>query len=604
MRKESESSLRLEKGILLREYTYRELAEQIYMRLSFYEGFNASFPEFYKIALELELFLERKYGYVDKEIEEAIAFFRARNVRLAVVSDFYLNKEELASLLKKFGIDQFDLIFVSSDFGKAKYSGELYEEILKELKTDPAHILMIGDNRKADFISAKSKGIRAYYKKWNDCLKVNDRRKIQKDLARLAKRKKRYAYENYAFVLYCFIDKLYKKLKADEIQEVLFLAREGEMLKRLFDIYLRIKEETDIKTYYFYTSRIASYAAGLKPIKEEKFGGLFRRRKDLSILVFLKSIGWEEGEIKQLEDCIGDDINRKIPGFPDSPEFQELKGNTTFLRIYDKHRSEQNQLMLKYIEQSGVDYHRGLNIVDVGWRGSIQDNLFRCFDGKINIHGYYIGVSKLWTNSKENLKEGLIFSEYPCKSENFEIWNFDKFMFERILIADHPTTNGYKETEGSVIPVLKSYIDESEAYRYISSWQEAVTILFSDIAGIFADTVYRPDDFRDLFAKIHLRMLCKIGTKEIRMQKKLYHYNYESFGDFGLTKVNYLKEIRSSFSKHKIPVRKIIKNGVNFAYIQSISITTYCVAHGMEWVLPILYRILYIGELKKICVKR
>ena len=604
IRKESENSSRLEKGIILKEYTYRELLEQIYMRLSFYEDFKISFCEFYKISLDLELFLERKYGHVDKEAEEAIAFFKMKHIKLAIVSDFYLSKDELSSLLGKFGINGIDHIFVSSDFGKAKYSGELYEEILKYLGIDPTYILMIGDNKKSDLIRAKSKGIKAFYKKWDHYPEVNDRRMVQKRLMYLAKHKGQYAYENYAFALYYFIDELYRKLRTDEVKEVLFLAREGEMLKRLFDIYLQIAGETSIKTYYFYTSRIASYAASLRPIGEEGFEGLFRRSKDLSILTFLRSIGWDEGEIKQLEICIRDDINRKILGFQDSNEFKQLKNNTTFLGIYDKHRLEQSELIIKYIEQLGVDYHKGLNIVDVGWRGSIQDNLFQCFNGKISIHGYYIGVSKLWNNSKENMKEGLVFSEYPIKSENFEIWNFDKFMFERILLAAHPTTIGYRIQGNNVEPILKSYINESEAYQYISPWQETVKDLFSNIADIFADTIYHPRDFRDLFTKVHLKMLCKVGVREVVMQKELYRYNYESFGDFGLTKANYSKEILLSSLKNKIPVRKILKNGINFTYIQSISITTYCVVHGLEWILPILYRILYIGEMKKICVKK
>lgn len=80
------------------------------------------------------------------------------------------------------------------------------------------------------------------------------------------------------------------------------------------------------------------------------------------------------------------------------------------------------------------------------------------------------------------------------------------------------------------------------------------------------------------------------------MQKRLYFYNYESFGEFSLTKTGSGNEIIRNLKAKNIPVRKIIRNGVNFKYISSISITTYAINKRMGFLLPLIYRVLYWGE--------
>lgn len=589
----------LNKGIVLREYSFYELMQSVYGKIFFMHGSDVSFHSFYQISSELELELEKEYGYVDAETKTAIEFFCSRKIKVVVVSDTYFSGDQIRNLLDKFGVIGIDDIYASSDYGEGKYSGKLYDKVLEGLNAEPGNILMIGDNRKSDIACAKAKGFRTYYKKWNVYPKAFTFEGVKEELFSLAKKRKKYAYENYAFALFYFIDKLYLKIKMDRVVDILFLAREGEFLKELFDEYLKNIGDNNIRTHYFYTSRISSFAAGLRSLDEETFEGLFNKYGDLSILTFLKSMGWEDKKIEKLREKLQFDFEKCIEDFPQSSEFRSLKNNTVFRQMYDSHRMEQNRLLLKYLRELRIDYSDGIHIVDVGWRGSIQDNLFKCFQGNINIHGYYIGISKIWGNSDKNEKEGIVFSEYPLKTKNFEVWNFDKFMFERIMLASHPTTVGYKFEQDHVKPIFKNFLNEDEAYQYILPYQIRVKELFVCILKIFKNIVYSAEDFDLVFTSIHLKMLCKIGIKEVKMQKTLYHYNHESFGEFGKTKAGFFNEILTAIKLNKIPFRRIVHNGLNFTYIQSVSITTICVAHGAGWILPILYRLFYWGESKK-----
>ena len=44
-------------------------------------------------------------------------------------------------------------------------------------------------------------------------------------------------YCGYVFYLYLFIEKLYMKARQDGAENLFFLSREGEFLKKLFDLY-------------------------------------------------------------------------------------------------------------------------------------------------------------------------------------------------------------------------------------------------------------------------------------------------------------------------------------------------------------------------------
>lgn len=355
IREESEKALMLEKGIIIREYSYIELMHNIYDKISLMNKVDISFSYFYATSSELELELEKEYGYLDIETKVAIDYFVSKKIKIIVISDTYLSSKQIKALLDKFDIIGIDYIYTSSDYDAGKYSGRLYEKVIEHLKIEPAHILMIGDNRKSDIACAKARGIKTYYKKWKCYPKPDTYDAVKEKLYYLSKERKKIAYENYAFALFYFIDKLYLRIKLNHVKEILFLAREGEFLKTLFDLYLEKKTDSTIKTHYFYVSRISSFAAGLRSLEDETFEGLFNKYKDLSILTFLESMGWEDTQIRRLEDSTSFNFKICIENFPQSPEFRNLKKNTMFIQIYDYHRLEQSRLLMQYLKDLQVD---------------------------------------------------------------------------------------------------------------------------------------------------------------------------------------------------------------------------------------------------------
>lgn len=515
VRQESEEKVSHIKEIINCEYTYYQLCAEIYLRLvQLLNGFPADLETFYRWALQKEEILEMENHYADQAVKNMLASLHDAGKKTVVVSDFYLPEKSLQKFAENTGVSEYiDQYFVSCEYGCNKATGELYPAVLNKLGLSPSQCVMIGDNKTADCKNAKKYGIKAFYKKFYGYPEYMGKEYIRKELSVIAGTEHSFPYENYVFSLYLFIEKLFRKIVERKHTQILFLAREGEFLKKLFDYYVQ-NSKTDslnIRTVYFCTSRIASYIPGLKALDEEDFSGLLNRYKDISINVFLKSLNFDDEEITAVKKSLSFDIDKPVENFRCSACFDALKRNDVFASVYDTKRIQQNKWLLQYLEQNEIRTDREIVLVDVGWRGTIQDNLFECFDRKTPVQGYYLGISRLSKIFPESRKEGLLFHEYPVKSRRYELWNFDKFMYERILYASHPSTIGYTQDDnGQITPVYQEGVKDQEAYAYIAPYQNRMFETFRKIFKLFSQTVCQADDFLDVFEKIHLEMLLSL----------------------------------------------------------------------------------------------
>lgn len=104
---------------------------------------------------ELKLCRPRKSG---KEL-----FLRARALGKPVIliSDMYLSAAQITTLLEKNGYHGMEAVFVSSDRGKRKFTGSLYDEAAACMGIEPGRIFHIGDNFDSDVRMAIQRGLRA-----------------------------------------------------------------------------------------------------------------------------------------------------------------------------------------------------------------------------------------------------------------------------------------------------------------------------------------------------------------------------------------------------------------------------------------------------------
>lgn len=83
--------------------------------------------------------------------------------KVIFTSDMYLDKELLANILKKNGYEDCAGIYVSSEYGKLKTTGNLYKVVLDSLGIKAGDVIHIGDNVRADIDAAETLGIQTIH---------------------------------------------------------------------------------------------------------------------------------------------------------------------------------------------------------------------------------------------------------------------------------------------------------------------------------------------------------------------------------------------------------------------------------------------------------
>jgi len=88
---------------------------------------------------------------------------RALGRRVVLTSDMYLDRETITAMLHKCGVEGWDDFFLSSEQNALKWNGGLYRVLLKGLGVPRDTILHIGDNWENDFIQPRKLGMHAMH---------------------------------------------------------------------------------------------------------------------------------------------------------------------------------------------------------------------------------------------------------------------------------------------------------------------------------------------------------------------------------------------------------------------------------------------------------
>lgn len=576
-----------EKAVSIRavnnEFKYNELIDEIYRRMTQLDDLNlknelSDFQTFYDLAYEIECTLEMKNQVKVEKMGELIFALHKKGIRLAVVSDFYMGAKAIKQFLVNIGMQEMvEEVFASCDERCSKHLGSLYKVVLERLDVPADVCLMIGDTFTSDVKQAKNNCIHALQ------IKSSDGNQHKKTLELFEKIKTssvngKLAYSNYCFFLYLFIERLYKELIKNNISDVYFLSREGQFLKRLFDVYVDRRAEATISSHYLYVSRKAVYPAVLKPLDEEHFEVLRKNNNNFSLKDFFDNIGVKNYHTLFKEKY---DIDKTIENFWDSKVFAELKKDEKFRSVYEQGRIENRQLLKKYFLNEGMGNQEKIAIVDVGWNGTMQDCIHTIMDRKRCI-GYYIGVLNQAVSSITNLKKGLIFSDNPLPTKDKELWEYDHVFLERILWADHQSTRGYELINNNVVPQFENYESEKENFFRIQPVQESILSKFIQIDECIKESVYELEAFYEDILHIHLDMIFKVNKGQLILQREMFSNQMQNWGT--ITDAN--TSFNSVFSVRNI-IKKFIKR---FRLLKNTELVfRILLNYNCDWLIKVVY---------------
>lgn len=341
-----------------------------------------------------------------------------------------------------------------------------------------------------------------------------------------------------ASTLLYFTEKLVDSLVKDSCADVFFLSREGQPLKKIFDLYAN-KRGLSIRSHYLEVSRRSTLLPSLKNLEDECFDTLFRQYRKISLLEFLSSLGLEDRSgyfVNLLKFPHGADSKREID-FPSSEIFQALISSPEFIDLYEMERLKRRLAFINYLTiKSGGILPEKLVVVDVGWKGTIQDNLHAmlCSGDSApvkSVLGYYIGLVAEGASSTTNVKHGLLFTSVPKRSPKFYIFNENRALFEVVLAADHGSVASYEiNTNGYGAPVYGSFEEREMVFSKIMPVQNNIIRKISRLTESMHSTDYRIISSFQMVACEHSRMVFDATSEECEWLSSIFHV--ENYGVF------------------------------------------------------------------------
>ena len=402
--------------------------------------------------LSIETVVERAVQQPCEEAIQVLVWLREQGLATVLISDFYLPSPWFHVMLESMGIRKYlDHIYISADHGEAKSSGRLYRKVCAELGCLPEQMLMIGDNLGSDVTWPDDLGMQVLYL-LNPQQKTLYSRWQPEMLGESTRLRQRFSeavstegvFKEISTTLWYFTRKLLEALQEKKVQDVVFFSKGGEFLKKLFD---RMQDDLFgcrvIRSHYLLVSRKATFLASLRPLAEEDFSRLFVYYRDTSPRDFFLNLNFEDFLARSLCADIGIDYEARVPNLVESPEFRSLLAADSFQQVYEERRMQQRSNFLNYLDSLGIAYAQdGLTIVDVGWKGSIQENIYNILEGHIDMEGFYAGFLIAAEAQENNRKQGILFDN-TRPLPHFNVYNNNRSLFEMMLGTSYGSADGY-----------------------------------------------------------------------------------------------------------------------------------------------------------------
>lgn len=356
--------------------------------------------------MEMEIQAEIDCCIPRKETLELYNNLLKMNKTIILISDMYMTSKELERILTNCGYSGYSKILVSSEIGKRKDNGTMWDYFLEEYKGQKT--IHVGDNEEADIHKLLDRGKESCYlmkgKKLFDISDYSNKKKFtHKEAMAMGKIINEYMF-NSPFALstsdekavindefkygYCLLGPiileyfkwLIKALNNKKQEVLLFSAREGYYLQRIYKHLMQKLNKPEIENYYFYVSRRAVSVAALK------------EEKDLYELLEKQFVGTARD---LLYNRFGiDDVSlgkAKINIYGQQKRTREIVALHKDKILENSKKERENYL--KYINKTIKDIdNKNLNFLDLGYAGTAQYYLSKLLNKKID--GKYFAVYK------------------------------------------------------------------------------------------------------------------------------------------------------------------------------------------------------------------
>ena len=339
--------------------------------------------------------------------KQAYEYARLQGKRVILVSDIFFDGDFIHSLLESCGYRDHDAVYLSSETGLLKATGNMFPHVLTSEGVAASDVLHVGDNPNADISQGRSHGLSVCHlpeknlvtKSVSGLLEPVEgnsdspiksavggligheftRGALGKDAGVARGDAETLGYVGLGPMFYGFANWILQTAKTRGLTDVYFLARDGDIVQRCYEV-LSANDPDAPHAHYLLASRRAVRAASI--FSAEDVDATLRTNFTPSSLRYL------------LKHRFGLDTVHIDPqelaeyGFQSLDDLADWKANAENIRglflktrifhqILQRSRSERDEL-LEYFERMGLSHEtdgRRIGFVDIGHSGSIQSGV-------------------------------------------------------------------------------------------------------------------------------------------------------------------------------------------------------------------------------------
>lgn len=375
------------------------------------EIFKEKIEDISEELLREEIEQEKRAIYINPEILPI--FEKYKDLKMYCISDFYMSADNLKELLDHLQIPvKIEKIYSSADYLLNKRTGNLYKKAEEEIGVKPEDHIHVGDNQYSDIDMAKSLGIETIKTRKTEFNFLPEKgRKFEFDLSCVKKEEN--SKENKLFnsgvdlapLLYFFGYSIVEYAIKNNIDTVYYQTREGETFIKIHEL---IQKNNPFgvklpKCDIMEVSRMATFSASLKEFSIKELLRLWSQYRVQSMKALFKTLAIDIAPYKEFMGRydINPEENIVDPWF--DLRVQRLCADKEFTSKIQVELDRKRSELLEYFKNKKgiIDDDKPMFIVDIGWRGTIQDNLAHIFKNK-KIGGYYLTLYDFYNLQPEN----------------------------------------------------------------------------------------------------------------------------------------------------------------------------------------------------------
>lgn len=517
--------------------------------------------------IKAEIDAEKSATFPVVGMKEVLITLKKMNKRVVLISDMYLRQEDILSIINNNGFrNLFNGCYVSSHYNLRKRTGRLFKMMLAKEKILPHRWMHFGDNFRDDYLQPKSLKGRSFHfmpddhfhaiKRYGRIKRIAQNKtswagaaliEMFNNVYRHKLQTERFMDLRYDMgfwllgpILANFIHRVMERVVEENIELVLFPAREGFVLNYIFNAFKKHLIYNKVKSEYCFLSRKTTFPASAMTIGIREVIKGFSFTSKPSVKTMLVRLGLEPQQFDQLaRECGLESINATIKNPIRNNNFLSFIRHPQVCYMVEQNCRKHQVLLYDYLTQIGFWRTQRVALVDVGWQGTVQDALTCAFgerNGWPQLYGFYMGfIGNLpFISTPKSTYEGIL---YHHERDSVGQSAFHRFfqLFELCTRSPSATTIGLHRDmkNGMIVPLFKSEdeparLNELEDRNLITSLQAGIF----DFIDSYSNIIPFMEESAEVYSQYFLNRINKFFRFPRYYESSIFN-KFSNVEDFG-----------------------------------------------------------------------